>query len=371
MTPHVLIVHSAYWTGIARLPIVLKEAGATVTVMCPKGSFLEWTRFADERIIGSQDFTEFVDQLRAHLQKREYEWVILADDDLLAELARYVDDPRIRRVLPVTSAVAIDMAASKITFIDVCKAHHLPVSLSQTVQTLEEAEDAAQRFGYPVMLKLSTGSGGVGVKKIDGPDELKRDFVTFSGGRPLTIERFITGLIAGAELLFDHGVPLCWSSYYKEKRWPGEFGPSAVRRVMEHPQVEQIARRLGAITGFHGLAVLCFIHDTQRDELVLLEMNFRPGTGMHFRGPIRRMFAEAMRALITGTSYQGRRTPNAKNHVIHMFPQDAHRAIAERDYGGILRLAAGGLYQDLPCSDVRLLRSYVFTVARELRSKRS
>ena len=306
MTPEVLIAHSAYWIGIARLPVVLQEAGARVTVMCPKGSFLGWTRFVDRRIFASNDLTEFVDQLRAHLHEHEYTWVILADDDVIAELSKYAEDPCIKRVLPVTSASAFEMMASKIAFLDVCKAHGLPVSPSQTVQTLDEARAAADTFGYPVMLKLSTGSGGVGVTRVDGPAELEREFAAVSGGKPLTVERFVTGLIAGSELLYDHGIPICWSSYYKEKRWPGEFGPSAERRVMTHPQVADIAHRLGAITGMHGFAVLCFIHDVESDDLALLEMNFRPGTGMHFRGPIRRMFVGAARALLSGTPYERR-----------------------------------------------------------------
>jgi predicted ATP-grasp superfamily ATP-dependent carboligase len=364
MKPGVLVAHSAYWLGIARLPVVLQEAGATVTVMCPQGSFLERTRFADRRIIVSGNLATFADRLRAHLRENDYALVILADDDLIAELSKHADDPCVARVLPATSASAFEMMVSKICFLDICKAYGLPVSPSETVRTLEEAQAAAATFGYPVMLKLSTGSGGAGVKKIDGPLELERDFLTFSGGEPLTIERFVTGPIAGAEVLYDRGVPLCWSAYYKEKRWPGEFGPSAVRRVMTHPSVGHIARRIGEVTGLHGFAVLCFIHDEQTGDLVLLETNFRPGTGMHFRGPIRRMFVGALHSMLFGAPYEGRATPGAENRIIHMFPQDLQRTIAERDYRGMFELATGSVFADLPYDDVGLLRAHIVSIVR-------
>jgi hypothetical protein len=278
---------------------------------------------------------------------------------LIRELANCADEKRVKAALPVDTALGFEMMGSKIAFLDVCKAEGLPVTESRTVATLSEALAAADDIGYPVMLKLASGYGGSGVKKIDDAVSLERAFATFSPGEPFTVERFVFGLIGGAEVLYDHGVPVCWSAYYKEKRWPGEFGPSAVRRVMNHPQVASIVEKLGALTGQHGFAVICFIHDTQRDELRLLEMNFRPGVGMHFRGPIRRMFAGGLNALLTGNAYTGSRTPGVVNRRIHMFPQDLQRSVAERDYGGLIRLLTGGLLHDLPYDDLWLLLSHL------------
>lgn len=357
--PEVLIAHSAYWTGIARLPAVLSDAGAKVTVMCPPGSLLGWTRFAERRITASPDLFTFVDELRQHLAERSYRWVILADDDVIVALSRYADDPLIAPILPCASPNAIPMMASKTGFLDACRAAGLPIPLSRTVRTLDEARSAAEAIGYPVMLKQINGCGGVGIKKIDHLSDLEGCFESFADGQPLTLERFVVGRAMAATILYDRGTPLCWYSYYKEKRWPGEFGPSAVRRVMTHPRLGAIAKDLGTLTGVHGFVVLCFVHDEERDDLALLEANFRPGTGMHFRGPIRRMFADALRSLLIGESYERQRTPGEVNRLIHMFPQDVQRAIAERDVRGMLGLLSGAVLQDLPYDDPRLLCAHL------------
>jgi hypothetical protein len=307
--------------------------------------------------------------VRTQLRQHRYDWVILADDDLIHELLRYSGEQPVENALPVTTPLGFEMMGSKIAFLAACKAHDLPISESRTVRTLGEARAAANDIGYPVMLKLASGYGGSGVKKIDDPISLERVYATFSPDQPFTVERFVVGLIGGAEVLYDHGVPVCWSSYYKEKRWPGEFGPSAVRRVMNHPQVANIVAQLGALTGLHGFAVICFIHDTQRDELRLLEMNFRPGVGMHFRGPIRRMFTAGVRALLARSTYTGSKTPGAVNRRIHMFPQDLQRSIAERDYGGLMRLLTGGLLHDVPYDDLWVLLMHLRSLPEETRAR--
>jgi hypothetical protein len=362
--PSVLVAHSASWIGVARLPLLLRAAGATVTIMCPEASYLGETRHADHRITAPAAVDEFAIELRALLHRRDYTWVILADDPLITAFARYADDPVVARALPVTSPAALAMMSSKIAFLAACKRHALPLAPSETVRTLDEARAAAAAIGYPVMLKLDHGSGGIGVKRIDDPEQLAREFTAFARDEDLTVEGFAEGRMAGTEVLYDRGVPLCWSWYYKEKIWPGEFGPSSVRRFTTHPQVGAIAERLGAITGFHGFAVLCFVDDTAHDRIVLLEMNFRPGPGMHVRGPVREMFGGAARAMLAGAPYEGRQTPGAIEHAVHLFPQDLYRAIGQRDCRGMLDLLAGGIFQDLPFDDPRLLSAHLRSATR-------
>lgn len=43
--------------------------------------------------------------------------------------------------------------------------------------SVEEALSLAEQFGYPVMLKATTGGGGRGIRRCDGPEELRRNYV--------------------------------------------------------------------------------------------------------------------------------------------------------------------------------------------------
>src|ERR1700677_3959471 len=138
MKPDVLVAHSSYWVGIARLPAVLQEAGAKVTVICPKGTVLAKTRYVDHRIAGSANLAKFGEQLRNLLREHDYDWVILADDDLICEIQQYADEPRVQAALPVMTALGLKVMNSKIAFLEACKVQGLPVAMSRTVTTLSE-----------------------------------------------------------------------------------------------------------------------------------------------------------------------------------------------------------------------------------------
>jgi hypothetical protein len=175
----------------------------------------------------------------------------------------------------------------------------------------------------------------------------------------ITVERFIAGKVCGCETLFDRGRPLCWSPFYKYRCYP-EFGPSAVRMWYSHPKLRDIVEKLGAMTQFHGFCTFCFIHDEMRDELVLLELNFRPGTGMHFRGRIRKMFASGVAVLIGGTKASGGETHGLHGKLISLFPQDLNRAIAQKNFWYIVRLIVlAGIVPDFPFDDLPLLACHL------------
>src|SRR5690625_136702 len=69
----------------------------------------------------------------------------------------------------------------------------------RNLENIEEALAAADRIGYPLMLKASAGGGGIGMKLIHTDDELKQNFDStkqqaqnFFGDDTVFIEKFIT-----------------------------------------------------------------------------------------------------------------------------------------------------------------------------------
>ena len=97
----VLVACSVDWASPARLPKVLARAGCRVIVMCPAGSPIEITRFAHEVHVAPRDPAHFVSALRRHLAGRSYDWVIIADDPLLFELAAVSDKSWLEGWFPV------------------------------------------------------------------------------------------------------------------------------------------------------------------------------------------------------------------------------------------------------------------------------
>ena len=52
---------------------------------------------------------------------------------------------------------------------------------SHGLESLAEAEEAAARIGYPVMLKAAAGGGGKGMRRVESPDEIDDAFGAAAG----------------------------------------------------------------------------------------------------------------------------------------------------------------------------------------------
>lgn len=368
MTSTILIVHSDNWPGVARLPAVLAKAGAVITAMAPIESYLHATRYVSDSIVVPSAHGAIVDELRAHLQNKTYGHVIIADDPLLNTLAeRSVEESWIREILPVPNAQSISMLTSKLAFLARCRENALPIAESASASNVNEAGRIAERLSYPVMLKLSTGHGGNGVKRVDTADEMQGAFEPFAQGREITIERYVAGKIGGCEVLFDHGRPVCWSAFVTY-RSDTEYSASTARKMFAHPKLAGIVERVGSITQFNGFGVLDFIYDDVNDELVLLELNFRPGPGTHIRGPIRDMFAAGFASMLRSEAPSGPRTHGLEGKVVAFFPQDVHGAISAKDPWPVLQsILLGRSHTDIPFDDIPLLARHLQGIAGRFR----
>jgi hypothetical protein len=117
-----------------------------------------------------------------------------------------------------------------------------------------------------------------------------------------------------------------------------------------------IVLRVGALTEFHGFGVLDFMYDEVRDDIVLLELNFRPGPGTHVRGRIRKMFAAGFSSMLSGKPSRGRETHGLHGKIVAFFPQDVHRAISHRDlWSFVVSTLRGEAFRDAPFDDLPLL----------------
>jgi len=364
MSNDVLLVHSDYWPGVARLPSVLHAGGARVTVMAPRGSDVLVSKYNSESIAVPSGMNAIVEALRLHLLTRTYDLVILGDDPLLNALAlRSRKESWIRDILPVPDERSLDMLATKIAFLDRCRESGLPIAQSINVSDCEAAERAAAEISYPVMLKLPTGHGGTGVKKIDTAAEMHLAFDIFARGHTVTVERFIVGNICGCEVLYDRGRPVCWSPFVIERSGT-EFGASTVRTLFAHPKIQEIIERLGELTKFHGFGVLDFVHDEVTGELVLLELNFRPGPGTHLKGRVRQMFAAGFASMMQCERKAGE-THGLHGRCVVLFPQEMHRAFTEKDPWSLIALMLQGrLFVDAPFDDPPLLARHLGAILR-------
>jgi len=159
---------------------------------------------------------------------------------------------------------------------------------SGLVVSVGEAQEVAQRIGYPVMLKSTAGGGGIGMKLCRDAAELSAAYASverlarshFSDGG-LYIEKYIAHARHIEVQLFGDGAGTVIAL--------GERDCSMQRRnqkVLEEapaPGLSDIARerlcaaavRLGQAVGYRSAGTVEFVYDVPADEFYFLEVNTR------------------------------------------------------------------------------------------------
>jgi len=156
---------------------------------------------------------------------------------------------------------------------------------TERVRKLGEALRAAERIGYPVVLKPAFGGGGIGIRLAESPEEIERGFkwvLAAGDGKTAYVQDFIRGIDASASVLSNGGEAKCLTvneQIIGDKRLgsPRPFGycgniiPLAAKRehvakIAEHS--EELCSELGLV-GSNGVDFVL------AEEPYLMEVNPR------------------------------------------------------------------------------------------------
>jgi hypothetical protein len=360
----VLIVSSANWHGLGRVPRYLSLAGAKVSALAVPGSFLEASSFVAERFPASEDADETLERLRRLFERRRYSWVILGDDVIVDRAVQRRDEAWIAALLPTQKgAAAASALISKCAFSRAMGVCGVPMAPGRAASGYAEVSAAARELGFPVMVKPDLGFSGGGLFSADSDEELAALAPRISGD--YIVERKLPGEVGGTAVLFDRGRPAWWFSFLKVGVFPAPYGPSCRRLPMEPPGLEPILESIGAALGLHGFFGVDWILPPG-GRLSVIELNGRP---IPMAGPTRH-FQEALPAalddFLSGRS-NVRRPPTPGGPVVHAMPASFQLACHEKR-----RLFAAGLllgisgWTDTPWRDHGLLRKYAGHLVKTL-----
>jgi acetyl-CoA carboxylase, biotin carboxylase subunit len=159
---------------------------------------------------------------------------------------------------------------------------------SDAVRGADAALAAAERVGYPILLKAAAGGGGRGMVRVDGPDELTARFGTASGeadaafgdGR-MYVERFVEhARHVEVQLLADHHggiVHLGDRDCSTQRRFQKlvEEAPAGVLSGDLRQSIADAALALGRHLDYRGAGTVEFLVDLDRHDFAFLEVNTR------------------------------------------------------------------------------------------------
>ncbi len=155
------------------------------------------------------------------------------------------------------------------------------------LETVEEAREAAERIGFPVMIKASAGGGGRGIKIADTADELAKlvsqarsEAQAAFGDGSLYMEKLVRNARHIEVQVLGDGTDAvhcfereCSLQRRRQKVW--EEAPSAALDDAQRQAICTSAVNLARSVGYRGAGTLEYLFDDASGEFYFIEMNTR------------------------------------------------------------------------------------------------
>lgn len=156
------------------------------------------------------------------------------------------------------------------------------------VETLDAALSAAERIGYPLMLKATAGGGGRGIRVVTSPEELTDAYERTSleaerafGSGVVFLERLVTGARHVEVQVIADGQGTAWAlgvrdcSVQRRNQKIIEESSSPVLEPEQAAELKASAERLAVAVGYRGAATVEFLYHPKDRLFAFLEVNTR------------------------------------------------------------------------------------------------
>lgn len=234
-------------------------------------------RVVEQPDVPPRELALWIDELLSSL---EYELVVPTTEAALLALRTVAEDHPVRVSSIIPSNDALDTALDKSVAQSVAEAVGMSVAATRV---LVDAQASQPPWGYPSVLKpvrskfvhhgrLVTGQAAVA----RSPAERREYLREWVGSIPVLEQEFVPGDGVGVSFLSDNGRVLWHFAHHRLHEFPLAGGPSTYRRSIAPPEGSlEACRRLAQRLCWHGVAMVEFKWDRERDTLTFLEVNPR------------------------------------------------------------------------------------------------
>lgn len=262
------------------LPFLLARAGFEVDAITTS-SLLRASRFV--RTVERAETLDAIVQLayeRICNRERPYDWVIAGDDATVWELSRLDWPAGVEpKYLPRARVGQVDHIYSKIGLSQALERGAVKTPRFRVAPNCAEAVSAAREFGYPVLIKTDSDSGGVGVYRCESDGDVGALAWRFGMG-PMLVQEWIAGPELDLSAIFFDRKLVHFA--YSEIEWtvPSSTALSAVRRYFPLPLVndavfEELAV-LGRALNANGFVSIACIKAADGSGRYYFEADMRP-----------------------------------------------------------------------------------------------
>ena len=226
-----------------------------------------------------RDQAAFLSFALGRVRSDRYDVVLPMESDALAVLSAHRAELPSGTAFPFAPDAVLRRAADKQQVMDLAESLDIPAPRSSRPESPAAALEAADRIGYPVILKPREGQGSHGVKLVQDRAELEASYPAIVARfGPTLIQEYVPpgGGEFGVSMLMGHAREvLARFSHRRLRSYPVAGGPSTLRESVRCPEAEAIAERLLRALEWEGVAMVEFRRDPRDGSFKLIEVNHR------------------------------------------------------------------------------------------------
>jgi hypothetical protein len=342
-TPLLMVATATRWLGPARMPRSLVRAGFDVSVLAPRNSLIEKSRFVTRigHLHDSATPLQWANSLVEMVEATLPRLVVPCDDTafwLMQTLARSPPDG-LRHASQVQTLIqdslgnpaCYEASVDKLQLPAAAEALGVRVPPYTVTADQEAADEFAATHGYPVVLKRSWSSAGDAVRICSGPMELATEFNLLQRPTPsdfhrpvreLLVQAHVPGRIASYHMVAWKGMVLTGYAAEKVERNP-PTGPSTIQRYHASAEIEDIAAKLTRGFGISGFSSPECVVDERTGAAYLLELNRRMVSSQHRGSAFGADHCAALHSALNGNAQATRAALDpGEEHICVHFPQE-------------------------------------------------
>jgi hypothetical protein len=233
--------------------------------------------YTDAHVIDATSNQPLLDAALRQTGSKHYDWVIVADNRCLRDLALRIDIPLASRLAlaPVMAEKDLGHLHSKAGLAQRLQGAGFPTPDTVVTHGIDDIGAAVDQLGCPVVLKLDSSAAGRGLVRIHDTSDLSELPDMWQQTRSI-VQRFIQGREISINALFFHGelAHVTVMHPLERRQWGGEWVAMRAEASHRHPAIIAEVRTLGRILGIHGFTNMAAIFDGERR--MYIEADIRP-----------------------------------------------------------------------------------------------
>ena len=346
-TPVLLVSTATRWYGTARTPRALTKAGFEVTLLTPRNSLAEASRFV-ARVAYLPDRTtplEWIHAVAATVRAVSPRQIIPCDDTSFRLLAMLALSPP-PQMQPALQAELAELIRASLGDADFYRSSVdktlLGAAASRAgvrtpehavIGSIDEATAFADRQGYPVVVKQPFTTAGDGVRIVADAAELaaavttlaapKLDDLEPDATRQLVIQKHVDGKLCYQDVAAWQGRYLAGYAGDRLEAHPGPTTPGTVARCYHNPALRDFSAQLVGAFGMTGLFSTDYIIEKSTGLPYLIDINRRISPGTHFGAVMNVDLCAALHAALHGIASPTRGGLDAgEERIFVQFPSE-------------------------------------------------